>query len=122
MLLFQTCCSFYVNVTVFLLDIFYFSLIHLLKFKNSFSQKIIFILEVSKLVFISIFKIFIFLKLRFKLSISVSIGCFEFRNLILQKNNLGRVVFLKSLNFDKFLSCLFLFSVLKLSFHIIRSS
>lgn len=122
MLFFQAGSAFYVNVAVFLLNVFDFSFIHFFEFKNSFSQTVVFSDEVFNFAFISILEISVFLKLRFELSISVSICSFKLGNFIFQEGDLRGVVLFEGFNFDELFSVLLFFSILKLSFHVVGSS
>ena len=61
MLLFRAGSALHMNVAVFLLDIFDFSFIHFFKFKNSFSQRVVFSDEIFNLALVSILEISVFL-------------------------------------------------------------
>jgi hypothetical protein len=118
----ETVCSLVVDFGIFLLNVFDLSFVHLLKFQDSLSDGIVLNDESLHLFFISLFKVFVFLKLALKFGVFVVICSLKLSDLVIEYSNLRNMILFQGIKLYKLLSGLFVSIILKFSFQVIGGS
>lgn len=106
-------------MTIFLLNILHFCLVHLLQLQNSLPQTVIFNQQTLHLSFVPVLQVFVFLELTLEFCVLIGVCGLEFRHLVLQKIDLGTVILFQRLNLYELFSDLLLFGVLELPLHVV---